>query len=109
LADLDQVAVRVTHVTADLGASILRFGEELRSGCSPRLIDRCDVRDSDVEEGAGALRIGRDLQRYVGLVLGRATPDIEDEPRVGDFMITGSRSSTVLAPSTCSYHRRDRS
>ena len=81
----DQVAVRVTHVTADLGASVLRFGKELRSDCSPLLIGSCDVRDADVEECAGALRVGRSLQGYVGLVLGRAAADIEDDPRVGDL------------------------
>jgi hypothetical protein len=39
LANLDQVAVGVAHVTADLAATVDRRGQKLRAAGAPLLID----------------------------------------------------------------------
>jgi len=57
LAYLDQVAVGVAHVAADLVATVERRGEKLRSAGAPLLIDGADVGDTDVEKAGGAIGI----------------------------------------------------
>jgi hypothetical protein len=57
LADLDQVAVGIPDVAADLSTPVLRFGEELRAGLPPLPICLVEVRDPHVQERAGPRRI----------------------------------------------------
>src|SRR5262245_66181699 len=51
LADLDQVAVGVTHVAANLRAAIDRGRHELGPFRAPLLVARLDVRYAQVHEG----------------------------------------------------------
>src|SRR5258706_7315736 len=82
LADLDEVAVGVADVCADLAAVVFGLGEELGSSGRPDLRCRGDVRDADVEEGADLGGGGRRGERDRGFVVGRAGAGVEDEQRV---------------------------
>src|SRR5262252_1630600 len=84
-ADLDQVAVRVANVGADLTAMVFRLREELRTPGRPFLVDPGNVRDPDVQECArpGGIRWRR--QRDGGLVVCGTATDVEDEPAVSDL------------------------
>src|SRR5918996_5966615 len=59
LADLDQVAVGIADVAADLPGTVLRRREELRSLCPPVLVHGVDIRDPDVHAGADSIGILR--------------------------------------------------
>src|SRR5215211_7861541 len=85
LADLDQVAVRVTHVAADLAAVVLGRGEEHRPFGAPLLVDGLDVGHPEVQEGAGPAGVAGRLQDDVGLVVGRPATDVDDHPAVGQL------------------------
>src|SRR5919199_6730863 len=83
LADLDQVAVGVAHVAADLPAVDLGWGEELGPAGAPLLVGGLDVGHPEVEEGAGPSWIGRWLQDDLGFVIGRSSTDVDDHPADG--------------------------
>src|SRR4030088_161949 len=82
LADLDEVAVGVADVCADLAAVVFGLGEEIGSSGRPDLRCRGDVRDADVGEGADLVGVGRRGEGDRGFVVGRAAAVVEDEPRV---------------------------
>src|SRR5438445_115193 len=84
-ADLDQVAVWIAEVGADLAAVVFGLGKKLRSPRRPLFVRLGDVRDADVHERAGAIRIRRGRQRDRRLVVGGTPADIEDEPGVRDL------------------------
>src|SRR3984885_8724549 len=84
LADLDQIPVGVADVAADLGRVPFRRREELGTPCAPVGVHRLDVRDPDVHEAGGPGWILRCLERDRGLVVGRATADVDDDPGVGE-------------------------
>src|SRR5262245_31698295 len=82
LADLDQVTVRVTDVTADFCRVLLRLREKVRASRPPLLVHRLDVCHANVEEAAGPIRIRRYLERDGRLVVRRTATDVDDDPAV---------------------------
>jgi hypothetical protein len=84
LAYLDQVAIGVAHVAADLGLVLFRWREELTASRAPLAVHSLDVRDPDVEEAAGPVRIARCLERDAWLVVGGAATDVDDDPAIGE-------------------------
>jgi len=64
LADFDEVAIGVAHVTPRLGLVNLRFGEELRTQALPTFVALRNVRDADVHEAADGLAILRRCEVY---------------------------------------------
>src|SRR5262245_62239525 len=85
LADLDQVAVGVTHVAANLGAAIDRGRHELGPFRSPLLVARLDVRYAQVHEGRDRVVELVVHDRDVRLVGGGGTARVHDHPRVGEL------------------------
>src|SRR5215469_1121007 len=84
LAYLDQVPVGVTYVAADLGLVLFRWREELGASRAPLRVHSVDVRDPDVEEAAGQVRVARCLQCDRRLVVGRAATHVDDDPAVSE-------------------------
>src|SRR5262249_35313905 len=74
--------IRVAKVATDFCAAILWRREELSSACGPGLVDGLDIRDPDVEEAAGAVRVRRRLEDDRRFVVGRSTTDVNDHPTV---------------------------
>src|SRR5215471_3082813 len=62
LADLDQVAVRITHVTADFRSAVDWRRQKLRATRGPLRIHVGDVGNPDVHEAGDAVHIRRRLQ-----------------------------------------------
>src|SRR5215216_610485 len=85
LANLDQVAVGVAQVAADLAAVDLGWGEELGPPGAPLLVGGLDIGHPEIEEGAGASGVGRWFQDDLGLVIGRSSTDVDDHPAVGQL------------------------
>src|SRR6266852_2451540 len=82
LADFDQVAVGVPDVSADLASVVLRLGKELGALRRPFLVGLLDVSDTNVEECACAVGVGRGRESDAGLVVRRTAAHIENQPRV---------------------------
>ena len=78
---------------------VLRLGKKLRAFGRPIFIDLLDIRDPDVEEGAGAVGIGRRRQGHGWLIVGRAATFLQDQPFSRSFwwVLQGSN----LWPSPC--------
>src|SRR5712692_7201103 len=82
LANLDQVPIGVTHITADLGATVDRRGKKLRSAGAPLLIDGADVGDTDVEEARGVIWIRGRGECHARLVVCGCSADTDRDPAV---------------------------
>src|SRR5215470_17766178 len=59
LPDLDDIAVGITHVAANLHAMVLWLGQEFGSSASPLLVAGPDVCDTYVQEARNLMRILR--------------------------------------------------
>src|SRR5215472_1212019 len=83
LTDLDEMAVGVAHVAADLGTTVDRGCEELRAASPPLLVGATDVGDAYVHEARDGREVRRRLERHAGLVVGRSAGDADGDPGVG--------------------------
>src|SRR5882672_9501672 len=79
------MSIRVPDIRTDLAPVILGLREELGALGRPFGVDLLDVRDTDVEESAGTVGVWWRREGHGGLVVGRAAPDVEDQPGVGDL------------------------
>src|SRR5215211_4047685 len=84
LAQLDQVAVGVTQIAADLHPMVLGLGQELAAARAPLLIDGVDIGHADVHRAAQRAGVPRRLGLYVRLVVGRAALAVEHDVAVGE-------------------------
>src|SRR5205807_4178059 len=84
LADLDQMAVRVADVAADLVLVLLGRREELSPARAPFGVHGLDIRHADVEKATDAIGVGGRLERDGWLVIRRTAADIDDDPAVGE-------------------------
>jgi hypothetical protein len=83
LADLDEVAVGITHVATPFPAVIVqRFGEEERSFVAPFFVAGPDVGDAQVEEAIHSVEIRRSFEEDLRLVGSRTATGIENDPGV---------------------------
>jgi hypothetical protein len=88
----DQTAVRTEGI-----AGLFRWREELGASRAPLRIHSLDVRDPDVEEAAGQIRIARCLECDCRLVVGRAATDVDDDPAVGERHVSRLTRADGLA------------
>src|SRR5215831_11597051 len=89
------MAIGITDVGAHLAAMVLRLGQKLCAFGRPFPINPLDIGDADVEERARAIGIGWRAQRDRGFVVGRTASNVQDQPGMATFKMTGSRSSTT--------------
>src|SRR5580692_468703 len=83
LADLDEVAVRITHVAAPFPAAIVqRLGKKERSFVAPLFVASPDVSDTQVEKAIHSIEIRRSIEENFWLVGSRATAGIENDPGI---------------------------
>jgi hypothetical protein len=64
LATLDEAAVWVAQVAAELMTPACRRCQELGPSGAPLLVDGADVGDADVEESADVIGVARRLERH---------------------------------------------
>ena len=83
LPHLDQMTVGIADVATDLVLVLLRRRQELSTPSTPFGVHRRDVCDPDVEEAADPIGVAWRLQGDRGLVVGRASADVDDDPAVG--------------------------
>jgi len=88
LTDLDEVAVRIADVAADLAVFGERLGDELGSSTFPYLIACLNVRDTEVQKAAEEIRVGN-AERYRRLVLCRAASYVHNHPDIRELKVPG--------------------
>src|SRR5262245_22287697 len=76
------MTVRITHVTADLVATVDRWGQELRAAGAPFLVDRVDVGDTDIQEARRTILIRGWLEDHGRLVIRGSSADVDRDPAV---------------------------
>ena len=81
LADLDKVAVGITHEAAPLPTVIVeRLGKKERSFFASLFVTGPYVGDTQVEEAIHSVEIRRCFEKDLWLVGSRATAGIENDP-----------------------------
>jgi hypothetical protein len=83
LTYLDQVAVRIADVAADLSRVLFRRCQEFGTSRAPLRVHGFDVGHADVEEATDPIGVGRRLERDTRLVVGGSATDVDDDPAVG--------------------------
>src|SRR5713226_9610957 len=84
LPDLDEIAVRVTHVAANLSAVVLWIGQEFGPSASPLLVRGPDVGDTNIQEAGNLIGVLRGTKRHVGFIVCWAATDIQNQPTSGN-------------------------
>jgi hypothetical protein len=77
------MTVRIADVAALLVLVLFRRRQKLSTPGAPFGVHSLDVFDPDIEEAADPVGITRRLQDDRGLVVGRASAGIDDDPAVG--------------------------
>src|SRR5271167_3805846 len=83
LTNLDQVAVGIADVAANLGLMLLGRRQELGAPRAPLRVHSLDVRNPDVEEAAHPIWVGLRLERDGRLVVRRTSSEVDDDPDLG--------------------------
>src|SRR5580698_2874507 len=86
LADLDNIAVRIADVAANLAVLGYRLRNELGSSTFPQFIARLDIRNADIHKAVDLIRVG-DAERHRRLVGGGPAPDVDKEPGIRELNI----------------------
>src|SRR3984885_7763072 len=81
LSDLDDVAVRIADVAANLAVLGNRFRQELGSSTFPQFVARLNIRNAEIHKAVDVIRVG-DAQRYRGLIRGWPAPNVQNHPDV---------------------------
>jgi hypothetical protein len=90
LADLDEVAVGITHVAAPFPAVIVEWlGEKERSFVAPLFVTGPDVGDTQIKEAIYSVQIRRGFKMDLWLVGSRAAAGIEKDPRIRQLDVAG--------------------
>src|SRR5690348_7241573 len=84
LADLYQVAIRVSQEAADLGAPVMRRGEERGAPGPQRLIGCLAVSHTQRHRVTDPIGVSGRLEEHGGLVGGRAAPADQQQPGTGE-------------------------
>jgi hypothetical protein len=85
LPDLDEIAVRVTHVAANLHTVVLWLGQEFGPSASPLLVRGPDVRDTNVQKAGNLIRVLRGTKRHVWFIVRWAATDVHNQPAIGNL------------------------
>jgi hypothetical protein len=90
LADLDEVAVGIAHVTTPFPPVIVqRLGKKECSFVAPLLVAGPDVGDPQIKEAIHPVGIGRGFEEDLWLVGSRAAAGIENHPGVRQLDVAG--------------------
>src|SRR5271154_2023815 len=86
LSDLDNIAVRIADVAANLAVLGYWLRDELGSSTFPQFIARLDIRNAYIHKAVDLIGVG-DAKRYRRLVGGRAAPVVDKEPCIRDLNV----------------------
>src|SRR5580698_7772789 len=86
LSDLDNIAVRIADITANLAVLGDRRSDELGSSIFPRFIARLNIRNADIHKAVDLIRVG-DAERYRRLVRGRPAPNVQYHPNIRELKV----------------------
>src|SRR5215472_14873175 len=81
LSNLDDIAVRIADVAANLAVLGYRLRDELGSSTFPQFIARLNIRDAEIHKAVDVIRVG-DTERYRRLIRRRAAPNVQNHPDI---------------------------
>src|ERR1700733_11328028 len=81
LSDLDNVAVRIADVAANLAVFGYGLGEELGSSTFPQFVARVNIRNAEIHKAVDVIWVG-DAERYRRLIRGRPAPYVQNHPDI---------------------------
>src|SRR5262249_25801388 len=84
LSDLNEVSIWVAHVTPQFRRVNLGLSNEVRAPRRPKVIVASDVCHAQVQKNAENVLIPWRRSKDFGLIVGRATADVNDEPDVAE-------------------------
>src|SRR5262249_58965600 len=84
LSDLDEVPVRIADVAAKLRRVDLGLGDEPGTPGRPEVVVAPDVGHAKVQKAAEHIRLSGWGSGDLGLVVGRSTSTIDDDPDVAE-------------------------
>src|SRR5579864_3781934 len=86
LSDLDDVAVRIADVAADLAVLGDRLRDELGSATLPQLVARLNICNTEIHKAVDVIRVGH-AERYGWLVRGRPAPNVQNHPDIRQLKV----------------------
>src|SRR5277367_6504233 len=86
LSDLDNVAVRIADVAANLAVLGDRRGNELGSSTFPQFIARLNIRNPEIHKAVDVIRVG-DAERDRRLIRGRPASDVQNHPDIRQLKV----------------------
>src|SRR5579862_3312061 len=86
LSDLDDVAIRIADIAANLAVLGNRRREELRSPAFPQFVARLNICNAEVHKAVDVIRVGH-AERYRRLVRGGPAPDIQNHPDIRELQV----------------------
>jgi len=84
LSDFNEVSIWIAHVTPQFRRMNLRLCNEFRAPRRPKVIVASDVCHAQVQKNAENVLIPWRRSKDFGLIVGRATADVNDEPDVAE-------------------------
>src|ERR1700678_2498308 len=81
LPDLDDVAVGIANVAANLAVLGYWLCDELGSSTFPQFIARLNIRNAEIHKAVDVIRVG-DAERYRRLIRGRPAPNVQNHPDI---------------------------
>src|SRR5271165_1157981 len=81
LSDLDNIAVRIADVAANLAVLGYRLRDELGSSTFPQLVASLNIRNADIHKAVDVIRVG-DAEGYRRFIRGRAATDVQNHPNI---------------------------
>ena len=85
MPNLDDIAVGVTHVAANLHPVVLWLGQEFGSSASPLLVRVLDVCNTNIEKARNLIGVLRGTKRNSGFIIRWAATDIHNQPAIGEL------------------------
>src|SRR5215471_10756281 len=84
LSDFNEVSIWIAQVTSQFRRMNLRLSNEFRAPRRPKVIVASDVCHAQVQKNAENVLIPWRRSKDFGLIVGRATTDVNDEPDVAE-------------------------
>jgi hypothetical protein len=87
LSDLDDIAVRIADIAADLAILWDRLRDELRSSTFPQLVARLNIGDAEIQKAVDVIRVV-DAENYRRFIRGRSASNVQNHPDIRKLKVS---------------------
>jgi hypothetical protein len=96
LPDLDNIAIRITHVATDLAVFGDRRSDKLGPPAAPQFVASLNIRNTDVHKAVDPVGVGG-AQRYRRFVGRRSASDVDKQPCIRDLNVARRPAAVASA------------